>query len=121
MSLKNLFLLLIVWISSSYSQNIEKEIFAERRSRLIEKTSDGIVVMLANPVYPRNNDVDYDYRQESNFFYLTGFEESSSALILDPKSSSKFTLFVQPKNPAMEIWTGILTGTEKSCFIIRSG
>jgi Xaa-Pro aminopeptidase len=43
---------------------------------------------------------------------LTGFEEPESALILDPNSPNKYTLFVQPKDPKIEIWTGILTGVD---------
>lgn len=111
-NLKKLSILCIVSFSISYSQEIDKDVFAQRRAALMEKTSDGIVVMMANPVYRRNGDVTYDYRQESNFFYLTGFEESSSALILDPNGPDKYTLFVRPKNPAIEIWTGTFTGTE---------
>src|SRR4030095_8934901 len=103
--------------SFSFSQSFDKEVFAERRASLMKKTSDGIVGMLAAPVYERNNDVDYDYRQGSNFYYLTGFEEPLSAIILDPKSPYKYTLFVQKKNPKLEIWTGILTGTENAVSV----
>jgi Xaa-Pro aminopeptidase len=111
-SFKTSALTILLSISFSYSQSFDKEVFAQRREKLMEKISGGVVVMLANPVYERNNDVDYDYRQESNFYYLTGFEESSSAIILDPRDKDKYTLFVQQKNPALEIWTGIRTGTE---------
>lgn len=103
--------------SQSYGQEFDKAPFAERRAELMEKTSDGIVVLQSFPVFNRNGDVDYDFRQGSDFYYLTGFEEPESAFILDPKSSNRFTMFVKPKNPKIEIWTGILTGTANAVKI----
>lgn len=105
-------LLLVFFFGEVHAQDFDKAPFAQRRAELMEKTSDGIVVLKSFEVYPRNGDVSYDFRQGSDFFYLTGFEESESALILDPNSSNKYTLFVQPKNPKIEIWTGILTGVD---------
>lgn len=106
--------LLIACEIFSYSVVIDKEVFSERRSRLMEQTKDGIVVMMSGKVYKRNNDVSHEFRQGSHFFYLTGFEESSSAFILDQNAANKFMLFVQPKNPLMEVWTGKLCGVENA-------
>ncbi len=94
-----------------FSQQFESSVFKERRQNLAKQVSDGIIVLEANPVYERNNDVSYDYRQGSDFYYLSGFEEPTSAIIIDPSSDKPYTLFVQPKDPKIEIWTGILTGT----------
>src|SRR5688572_9703955 len=107
-----LLLLIVLAFGKLQAQDFDKAPFAERRAELMEKTSDGIVVLKSFEVYPRNGDVSYDFRQGSDFFYLTGFEEPESALILDPNSPNKYTLFVQPKDPKIEIWTGILTGVD---------
>lgn len=101
----------------TFSQQFESAVFMERRQKLSEQVSDGIIVLESSPVYERNHDVEYDYRQGSNFYYLTGFEESSSAIIIDPLSDKPYTLFVQPKNPKLEVWTGILTGTENAVTV----
>src|SRR5687768_17170449 len=87
-------LLIALFSVKAQVQNFDKAPFAERRAELMEKTSDGIVVLKSFEVYPRNGDVSYDFRQGSDFFYLTGFEEPESALILDPNLPNKYTLFV---------------------------
>ena len=55
--------------------------FAERRRRLLERLQ-GVLVVFAAPVAIRNNDVEHEYRQDSDFFYLTGFDEPGSVLVL---------------------------------------
>lgn len=109
--------LFVLIITLCYSQEFDKAPFAERRAKLMEKVSDGIVVLKSFPVYRRNGDVSYEFRQGSDFYYLTGFTEPKSAFILDPNSPDKYTLFVQPKNPKIEIWTGIMTGVTNAVNI----
>lgn len=106
-------IIFLVYSSNCFAQP-DKEIFAERRTKLMEQISDGIAVMVSPDAANRNGDVDYEYRQESNFYYLSGFEEQSSCLIIDPNATDKYILFVKPKNPAREVWTGILTGLDKA-------
>jgi len=56
---------------------------------------------------------EHRYRQDSNFFYLTGFKEPESICILAPEHSEhKFVLFVRPRNKDQEIWTGKRAGVE---------
>ncbi|MEO0647247.1 MAG: aminopeptidase P N-terminal domain-containing protein [Cyanobacteria bacterium J06650_10] len=60
-----------------------------------------------------HNDVDYLYRQDSNFFYLTGFNEPNAVAVLAPSHEEhKFVLFVQPKDKEQETWSGYRTGVE---------
>lgn len=56
----------------------------------------------------RNPDVAFPFRQESNFFYLTGFEEPEAYLVLAPAGGGKYktALFVRKRDPVMEIWEG---------------
>ena len=101
----------------TFSQQFDSQVFKERRDKLASEITDGIIVMQSAPVYNRNGDVDHDYRQSSDFYYLTGFEEPHSALIIDPLSSNPYSLYVQEKNPMWEVWTGPVTGTADAVSI----
>jgi Xaa-Pro aminopeptidase len=88
-------------------------IFEQRRKRFMSQMQDGVAVFFAAPVRKRNNDVDHDYRQDSDFYYLTGFEEPESVCVLAPSNQiQQFTLFVLPRDPEKETWTGIRNGVE---------
>jgi Xaa-Pro aminopeptidase len=88
-------------------------IFEQRRKRFMSQMHDGVAIFFAAPVRKRNNDVDYDYRQDSDFYYLTGFEEPESVCVLTPSNPvQQFTLFVLPRDPEKETWTGIRNGVE---------
>ena len=54
----------------------------------------------------RSHDTNYRYRQNSDFFYLTGFEEPEAIAVIAPVKDKKFTLFVRPRDPEHEIWDG---------------
>lgn len=60
----------------------------------------------------RSNDTQYRYRQSSDFFYLTGFEEPESIAVIAPSREQKYTLFVRPRDPEREIWDGRRAGVE---------
>jgi len=60
----------------------------------------------------RSNDTQYRYRQDSDFFYLTGFEEPESIAVIAPNKDQKYTLFVRPRNPEREIWDGKRFGVD---------
>jgi len=60
----------------------------------------------------RSNDTHYRFRQDSDFFYLTGFEEPDAIAVIKPESDKKYTLFVRPRDPEREIWEGRRAGVE---------
>ena len=60
----------------------------------------------------RSNDTHYRFRQNSDFFYLTGFEEPDSLAVVKPEADAKYTLFVRPRDPEREIWDGRRAGVE---------
>ncbi len=60
----------------------------------------------------RSNDTHYRFRQDSDFFYLTGFEEPDALAVIKPESDKKYTLFVRPRDPEREIWDGRRAGVE---------
>jgi Xaa-Pro aminopeptidase len=88
-------------------------IFAERRKRFMSQLEGGVAVFFAAPIRKRNHDVDYEYRQDSDFYYLTGFEEPESVCVLSPSNAvQNYTLFVLPRDKEKETWTGIRNGIE---------
>ncbi len=92
---------------------------AGRRSAIKEKMpKNSVAIFFAAQVRNRNNDVDYLYAQNKNFYYLTGLEEPNSMLLIykEPvtilgKTGTEF-LFVQPRNPNREMWTGKIYGVK---------
>jgi Xaa-Pro aminopeptidase len=72
---------------------------------------DSIAVISAAPVRLRNNDVEYAYRQDSDFFYLTGFGEPESVAVLIPgREQAEYLLFVRDRDPLRETWDGRRAG-----------
>jgi len=60
----------------------------------------------------RSNDTHYRFRQDSDFFYLTGFEEPDAVAVIKPEADTKYTLFVRPRDPEREIWDGRRAGVD---------
>jgi len=60
----------------------------------------------------RSNDTHYRFRQDSDFFYLTGFEEPEAIAIIKPGETHEYVLFVRPRDPEREIWDGRRAGVE---------
>jgi Xaa-Pro aminopeptidase len=90
------------------------EVFAKRRQRVLEAI-DGVAVVPSAPVTIRNNDVEHEYRQDSDFFYLTGFDEPEAVLILSSVHEEHGSvLFVRPRDPEREVWDGARAGVEQA-------
>ena len=91
------------------------ELHSKRRTALLDamaaKGPDAVAIFPSAPVYTRNNDVDHDYRQDSDLFYLTGFDEPNSVLVLSGRDR-KATLFVRPRDPEREVWDGPRAGVD---------
>lgn len=88
--------------------------YAKRRRDLLNLMSENSIALLpAAPLQTRNRDVEHPFRQDSDFYYLTGFAEEGSVLALIPgREHGEVVLFCQEKDPAMELWTGYLAGPE---------
>lgn len=95
---------------------IEEFEYKERRDRLGKKLSSGsIAVIFSAETKKRSNDTDYPYRQNSNFYYLTGFKEDNAALLfIKEKKRVKTVLFVQKKDEQMELWNGKRIGKKEA-------
>jgi Xaa-Pro aminopeptidase len=86
--------------------------FAERRRKLADTLKGATLILVSHPEMIRNNDVHYPYRQDSNFFYFTGFEEPNSVFVFRPGQTPETVMFVQPKDVSKETWTGFRYGPE---------
>jgi Xaa-Pro aminopeptidase len=95
----------------SFADTIEKT--KERREEFMRRIKGGVAVFPAAPMFIRNNDVEHEYRQDTDFYYLTGFEEPGAIAVLAPDNQEhQFVLFVQPKDREREVWTGWRAGEE---------
>jgi Xaa-Pro aminopeptidase len=90
--------------------------YAERRARLAAQMQPGAVAVLPTaPEAIRNGDTEYPYRHDSHFYYLTGFTEPESALVLvaaQGDAPARAILFCREKHPEREIWDGYRYGPE---------
>ena len=93
--------------------------FAKRRMRLMNMIGGGsIVIMPSAPISYRNRDVEFPYRPDSDFYYLTGFPEPEAVAILIPgRKQGEFIMFCRERDPKMEIWTGPRIGQERACSV----
>ena len=87
--------------------------YAARRARLLDALPEGGALLLpTNEEHHRNGDVEFPFRPDSDFYYVTGFDEPAAwALLRKGVDGPAYTLFVLPKDREREIWTGIRTGT----------
>ena len=88
--------------------------FVSRRQQLIEKMPSGsIAIIPAAQMKQRNSDVEYPFRQDSNFYYLTGFNEPDAVLLLMPgRLAGESVVFCRNRDKLMEIWNGYRAGPE---------
>ncbi|MEG4292011.1 aminopeptidase P N-terminal domain-containing protein [Microcoleus sp. C2C3] len=87
--------------------------YRQRREQLMAKIGSGTAIFRSAPSAVMHNDVEYAYRQDSDFFYLTGFNEAEAVAVLAPHHEEhKFVLFVQPKDLEKETWHGYRAGVE---------
>ncbi|MDJ0699610.1 MAG: Xaa-Pro aminopeptidase [Woeseiaceae bacterium] len=88
--------------------------FARRRKQLMRMVGQGgIVILPAAPVKTRSRDTEYIYRQDSDFYYLTGFAEPEAVAVLVPgRDSGEFVIFCRERDRDREIWDGLREGPD---------
>lgn len=126
MSLKLSFIISLLFASFAIAQTgtptdyLSSQFHKERREALRNKMpNNSVAVFFGNPVRNRANDVDYVYHQDPDFYYLTGYKEPNSVLVLFSNNQTNKEgkvynemLYVQEKNPQAEQWTGMRLGVE---------
>ncbi len=93
---------------------MQKTEFARRRKRLMQMMGKGAIAILPTaPERTRNRDVEYPFRPDSDFFYLTGFPEPEAVAVLVPgRPHGEYLLFCRERDPEMETWHGRRAGLE---------
>ena len=87
--------------------------FVERRQRFAAAIGDALAIIPGAREIQRNADVNHEFRQASDFFFLTGFDEPDAVAVFNPADAKeRFVLFVRPRDREMEIWNGRRAGTE---------
>jgi Xaa-Pro aminopeptidase len=87
--------------------------YLERRERYLERVGDGVTILAAAPELFKSRDTEVHYRQDSDFFYLTGFDEPGAVAVLTPHDAAhRFTLFVRPRDAEREAWNGARAGVD---------
>ena len=81
--------------------------------KFIEQMDENSVAIIpASHEQTRSYDTEFKFRQDSDFWYLTGFPEPDAIAVIDPSAKKPFTLYVRPRDPLMETWFGRRQGVE---------
>ncbi len=91
--------------------------FAQRRARLMAMMEPNSIAIIpsAHDIL-RNSDTHYPFRQDSDFYYLTGFNEPDAVMVLIPgREHGAFVLFCRDRNPEQELWDGYRAGPDGAC------
>jgi len=91
----------------------ERDLYAQRRQRVLDSLGDeGVLVLAAAPELVAGRDTELRYRPDPDLYYLTGYTEPEAVLVLAPGAEAPCTLFVRPRDPERELWTGRRGGIE---------
>jgi len=98
--------------------SIAKQEFTRRRKQLMAMMEDNSIAILpAAPERTRSRDTEYSFRQDSDFYYLSGFAEPESVLVLIPgREHGEYVLFCREKDREKEVWNGYRAGPEGACL-----
>ena len=91
---------------------INQKEYKNRRQKLSEFINEGVLILPGNISYIRNHDVEFDFRQNSDFWYLTGFNEPNAIMVITFSPSIEYILFVEPYDVNYHIWLGERAGIE---------
>ena len=100
----------------AYMAALPQEEFTERRQKVLAQMQPNSALLLFSEIEKRrNNDCDFPFRQDSYFWYLTGFNEPNAALLLiKTEDAEKAVVFLRPRDPLLETWNGRRLGVERA-------
>ncbi len=118
------FSLLFLFSSTLLAQSLQtdQQNFAQRRTEFMtQMDSDAVAIFPCKAEYLRNLDNHYPYRQESNFYYLSGFEEPQSVILLIPSATKyKYILYVRKRDRRWETFEGPRAGVEGAISVFEA-
>ena len=96
---------------------MKPELHARHRKQLMRMVGEGgIVILPASPQHIRNRDVEYPYRSDSDFMYLSGFPEPDAVIVLVPgRDKGEYILFCRDRDEEQEIWHGRRSTVNQAC------
>ena len=95
---------------------MDLKLLQRRRREVMDLMGEGVAIIPTAPVRTRNRDVDFPYRADSDFYYLTHFPEPDAVAVLVPgRAHGEFILFCRPRDPERETWDGRRAGQEGAC------
>src|SRR5688500_6834565 len=118
--------LMFLWLYTNHVRaeapsEVDLELFEQLRTQLVGQMEPGSMAVVKGAVLAaRNDDVDHPFRQLSDFYYLTGFEEPDTYFVLLPGEEKPFVMFVMPRSYWQEIWTGKRWGVEGAREVFRA-
>ncbi len=122
--MKNILIFGFILSGNLFAQplQLDMDVFATRRAVFMEKIApNSVAVFPCRPVHLRNLDNDYQYRHESNFYYLSGFEEPESILLLNPSHPEyKYVMYARKRNRRRETYDGPRTGVESAMATFKA-
>src|SRR5262245_47467489 len=90
-----------------------RRVFAERRQKVRDAMGpDAVAIFLGARNVTRSRDTDFPFRQDSDFWYLTGFDHPNAVAVLRTDGGPAYTLFVEPRDRDLETWNGYRPGLE---------
>ncbi len=90
---------------------MNEEEYYQRRNHFLDLMEEGVAILCAAPLQKRSNDTEHPYRQESNFYYLSGIEEDETLLLFEKRADvRKSYLLVKDPNPEESLWVGARPG-----------
>ena len=94
------------------ANRIDQSEFLKRRNMLMSLNTGGATIIAAGHNSQRNNDVNHQFRQLSDFWYFTGFGEPDAVMVILPDDNQSYVMFATPFDQAYAIWNGPMTGLE---------
>ncbi len=97
------------------SQDLQSELRQRRNAIMESMAHKGMLILFSGLPKSYSGDVEYEYRQENNFHYLTGLHQANSTLVLMPQNEKyREILFVPEKDPLRELWTGKMLSQQEA-------
>ena len=96
--------------------------YQQRRADLLASIeADSVVILVGNTEKVRNKNILFPFRQDHDFYYLTGYAEPDAVAILRPNSDQPFIMFNQPKDEFQEVWFAARAGQQGAGRFRRTG
>ena len=102
-----------------YNKFMKNTPFKNRRQKILDQIDNGVALVPSASMQIRSNDTEFPFRQESNFYYLSGFNEPECLLLmLKNAKEEKTVLFLRERNPEMEMWVGKRLGVKDAAKVL---